>query len=611
MVRAEHGPSWGEIEVGRSLTRLSTPILLQKTGGAGMHRKTLIVLLAAAGLLPAINTLRAQQANSSGEGPSPAQLPSEIVFKVRDDRSTVTLTEQASKIVEHSARIKSVDGHDPKIVDIQAISPTQIRVHGLSSGVTDVVLTDEHDKRYRVEVFVIGDVRHLERLIKHMFPHSSIRVIGIRGSVILDGWMTQPEDINKVVAIAETFSENVLNHMRVGGVQQVMLKCQILEVQRSKMRRLGINFLVNGQDRYLVQSAGGLTPVTSLSTGALNGPAAIGLTGFSESTLSFGVFNSNKVFQMFVQALRDEGMLQLQSEPTLVTTNGAPANILSGGEVPIVVPAGLGTVGIEFRSFGIQLDAVPILLGNGRVRLKIRPEVSERDFSSAVTVQGIAVPGFTVRRVETQVEMQLGETLAIGGLITRRETETATKVPLFGELPWIGTMFSRKTSDVSETELIVLVTPQYTSAMKPGQVPAGGPGQFTDTPTDKELFFHQMIEVPKYGGDCDHCNGSGFVTPAGGTSRNCDACSAGRGLGLGLGLRGGHGSGCGSCTGCRSGMGCTDGGTGAVAAPSAVAAPPAVVTPAVQPATQPRSAADMAPVPPSAALPGLIEPETR
>lgn len=567
-----------------------------------MHRrKALFVLAAAAGLLPALATLQAQQQSTDQAAP-PTQSPSEVVFQVRSESSTITLTEQSSKIVEHSARIKSVDGHDPKVIDVQAISPTQIRIHGLESGVTDIVLTDEFDKRYQVEVFVVGDVRHLQKLLKHLYPHSSIRVIEVKGSVILDGWMTQPEHINQAIEIAETFYNNVMNHMQVGGVQQVLLQCQILEVQRSKMRRLGVNFLANGQNGYLVSTPGALTPVTELAVTPATG-AEVSLSGFGEATLSFGVFNSNRIFQAFVQALRDEGMLKLQSVPSVVTTNGAPANILSGGEVPIVVPAGLGTVAIEFRSFGIQLDAVPIILGDGRVRLKLRPEVSERDFSSSVTVSGIAVPGFTVRRAETQVEMRFGETLAIGGLVSRRETQSATKVPLFGELPWVGTMFSRKTSEMSETELVILITPQYASGIKPGHMPPGGPGQFTDQPMDKELFFHNMIEVPKYGSDCEYCQDGTFALPGG--IGNCSHC------------RGGAGSACGRCAGCRNGGACASEGCAPQAAmPQAPAPPESAGAARVAPTDEIDTVArEQAPMPPAdadeagieEALPGLIE----
>ena len=159
---------------------------------------------------------------------------------------------------------------------------------------------------------------------------------------------------------------------------------------------------------------------------------------------------------------------------------------------------------------------MPHILGNGRLRLQVEPSVVERDFANSVTVDGITVPSFTVRKVSTQVEMNFGETLVIGGLISTRETGSTAKVPFFGELPWIGAAFSHREFTESETELIILVTPEYVAPMSPEQVPVGGPGKFTDTPTDHELFWHNILEIPRTGSECDatfncrECNQHGY-----------------------------------------------------------------------------------------------------
>ena len=108
---------------------------------------------------------------------------------------------------------------------------------------------------------------------------------------------------------------------------------------------------------------------------------------------------------------------------------------------PVLVPQSLGTVSIEWREFGVRMEAVPVVLGNGRLRLDVAPEVSERDFSNAVTIEGMVVPGITTRRVNTQVEMRFGETLMIGGLISTRKTGEANKIPFLGELPLVGAAF--------------------------------------------------------------------------------------------------------------------------------------------------------------------------
>ncbi len=215
------------------------------------------------------------------------------------------------------------------------------------------------------------------------------------------------------------------------------------------------------------------------------------------------------MFNGFFDALKDESLLKILAEPEMVTTNGRPSTMLSGGEFPILVPQSLGTVSIEWRQFGVRLEAVPMILGNGRVRLQLQPEVSERDFSNSVEVGGITVPALTVRRVNTEVEMQFGQTLMIAGLISSRQTAESSKIPLFGEIPWLGAAFRKVRHDDVETELVILVTPELVAPMDRDQVPQGGPGLYTDSPTDRELYFQGMLEVPSYGGPCATCNFSG------------------------------------------------------------------------------------------------------
>ena len=427
------------------------------------------------------------------------------VYTLKPGENRLSVFERFSTIIEHSARLKDVLDFDAEVIQVDIVpgNANQVRIYALTTGVTTITIKDEHDQFFSVEVLVRGDVRHLESYLRRRYPNDAVEVEEIKGAVILSGWVTKPDHINEIVAIAEQFYPNVLNHMKIGGVQQVMLTCKVLEVQRSKVRRFGFNFNVLKNDSYLVSTPGPITPIQTLDVSAA-GPA-LTVAGQADSTLSFGFINANQIFEGYLQALREEGLLKIHATPSLVTHNGQPAHLLNGGETPVVVPAGLGTTAIEFKEFGVQLDAVPHILGNGRIRQQIEATVSERDFSNAVTVDGVTVPAFTTRTVQTQVEMNFGETLVIAGLISQREDAATSKVPLFGELPWIGAAFSRKVYTEAETELIILVTPEYVAPMQPEQIPPGGPGRFSDTPTDHELFFQNHIELPKYGDACDGC----------------------------------------------------------------------------------------------------------
>jgi pilus assembly protein CpaC len=217
---------------------------------------------------------------------------------------------------------------------------------------------------------------------------------------------------------------------------------------------------------------------------------------------------------MFLNALESESLLKILASPVLTTTNGTPANLLSGGEFPILVPQSLGTVTVQWKEYGVRLTAVPLLLGNGRVRLNLQPEVSQKDLSNSITTGGLTVPALTTRRVNTSVEMRFGETFMLGGLIEVQDTAQTSKVPWLGELPYLGALFRTVSYQSTETELVILVTPVLAGAMTDCQVPPGGPGMFTDQPTDRELYSYGLIEVPSYGGHCANCgNGSGGYPP--------------------------------------------------------------------------------------------------
>ncbi|MFY9255570.1 MAG: hypothetical protein WAO83_19105 [Fuerstiella sp.] len=440
------------------------------------------------------------------------------VYKLRMGENKVTIFEKFTTILQHTARIKSVLDFDAEVIKIDPVQghPDQVTVYALATGVTTVTLIDEFDQFNKIEVLVQGDVRHLESYLKRLYPNDAIRAEEIKGSVLLTGWVTRPEHINEMVGIAEQFYPNVLNHMRIGGVQQVMLKATIMEVNRTKLRQMGMNFGLIKNDSYLLSTPGPITPIGNIA--ATGTGAQVTWTGFSNSTISFGFMDPSKIFQGYVDALLTEGLLKIHATPMVVTHNGTPAALLNGGEAPVLVPAGLGTTAIEFKPFGVILNAVPHILGNGRLKLQVEPSVVERDFANSVTVGGVTVPSFTVRKVSTQVEMNFGETLVIGGLISRREDASTQKVPFFGELPWIGAAFSRKQYNEVETELIILVTPEFVAPMSPEQVPAGGPGKFTDAPTDHELFWHGLLEIPKTGPECDavfnctQCSQNGYCS---------------------------------------------------------------------------------------------------
>jgi pilus assembly protein CpaC len=445
------------------------------------------------------------QAWTQQKGTEVAQ-PGEQVFQVVSRTSKVKLVHLDTRILELEKRIRVVEGFDPAKLSVTSLSPHRVRLQAEGPGVTTVKLIDEFDKVYTVEVFIEPDTRELQAYLERLFPGSAIEVVGMRDAVVLRGWVTEPTQIPQIIDVAEEFYPTVHPQLQVGGVSQVQLHVKVMEVQRTKLRELGVNFAMLGEQYFVSNSVGSLVPLSEVTL-PFGGPPSIvaNQSALRNAQMQFGITGNSHIFQGMLEAMQTEGLAKVLAEPVLVTTSGRPASMLSGGEFPVPVPQGLGTVGIQWKEFGVRMEAVPIVLGNGRLRLDISPEVSERDFANAQFIGGELVTGVFLRRVNTQVEMRFGETLMIGGLISSRRTATVQKVPFLGELPWIGAAFSRKRYDFGETELVILVTPQMASPMAPHQVPPGGPGLQTTDPVDRELYFDGLLEVPALGPECPDC----------------------------------------------------------------------------------------------------------
>ena len=200
------------------------------------------------------------------------------------------------------------------------------------------------------------------------------------------------------------------------------------------------------------------------------------------------------MFLGFVRALVTNNLAKILAEPNLVTLSGQPAYFNVGGQVPVLTPQGNSTIGIQYRDFGTNLRFVPTVLGDGRVRLDVRPEVSDLDWSNGVEVNNIKVPGFDVRVAETTVEMDAGQSFVIAGLISKRVTAATQKLPFLGDIPIAGAAFQSKSYTLSETEVMMMVTPYLVDALD--QAPCELPGRESRTPNDIEYYLGSKFEPP-------------------------------------------------------------------------------------------------------------------
>jgi pilus assembly protein CpaC len=404
--------------------------------------------------------------------------------------------------------IRDVSNPKPNVARVQPLQgdPTSILITGLDAGVTQVTITDVDGARDTIEVIVQLDVEYVRTQLTRVIPTANIQPIpGANNSIFLTGTVDRPEDI----VIAERIAANVaggagqvVNALRVGGVQQVQLDVVVAKVSREEFRRMAFDFIEVGQHHIFSSTVGGglFLPSTGI-TGTLPGAPVIqntiGTPNGVPSNLFLGVFNPDQAFFGLLQALRDERLAKIMSKPTLVTLSGKPASFLDGGEQAVPVPAGLGQVGVQFEEFGTRLNFLPIVLGNGKIYLEVEPEVSNLDATAGTSIYGTTVPGRLTQRVHTSVQLEAGQTFVIGGMIQNTVTGQTSKVPILGDLPLIGAAFSRKSFDETETELILMVTPHLVDAMSCDQAPKLLPGQETRSPDDFELFLEGILEAPR------------------------------------------------------------------------------------------------------------------
>ena len=439
-------------------------------------------------------------------------------YQVRNSSQRLKMVVNSSRILMMEVDVPRAQVNNPDIVKLTPLAANQVQVSALSPGVTQVNLFDDKGNIYTVDLVVVGDARELDMILKATFPDATLRVQPMNSSVLIEGEIPRPELTSRIIAIAEDYYPKVISNMTVRGVQTVLLHVKVMEVSRTKLRKLGLDWNYIWDQGFFVQGANGLMNIPGSTTGFASGGG---------DSVRFGVTEGANTFTGLIEALRQNNLVKVLSEPTLVTMSGRPASFLVGGEFPILVPSGIGNATIEFKEFGTRVDFVPIVLGNGRLRLEVRPTVSEIDESRSVTVNSFTVPGLRTRKVDTGVEMQAGQTLALAGLLQERVEMENKGIPWISDVPFVGAAFRRVREEINEIELLILVTPEIVDAMDPHQVPPCGPGQGTTSPDDIELYGKGYHEVPRCcaDGTCAACQGEfsgadSYTTQNGGTQES-------------------------------------------------------------------------------------------
>lgn len=429
-----------------------------------------------------------------------------------------------------------VSREDVVQVKVDPNDPTKLQLTGRNTGLSTLSVSYKDSPKKSFEIVVQPDLNLLRNLIKRTVPTAAVEVNpGLGQVIIVSGYVTSPQDADTVTRLvmnaAGGTAANVINALQVGGGQQVQIDVVVARVNRRLARSRGFDF----------SYAGTSARFDSLVSGLLGAGATAATSG---GNFLFQKTSGDSFIGAF-QALRDEGIVKFISEPRVVTQSGRPAFFRSGGQQAILSQtSGITGPGALLVPFGTELSVLPIVYANGQIWLEVNPRITAVNQGLGITIGGATSPGFDEQTVSTAVMLESGQTFALGGLIQNSSRAVSRKVPVLGDLPFVGIGFSTVQHEQVEEELVILVTPRLIGPMNCDQVPKRLPGRESRNPDDYELFLENILEAPRgqrkvWANRCYNaawkCDPTAAIFPCVGNLCN-----------------GAHGAGCGPMNGCAT-----------------------------------------------------------
>jgi pilus assembly protein CpaC len=414
-----------------------------------------------------------------------------------DAPETLTVISGKSLLVESPVQIERVSVGYGDIAEASVVTPAEVLLNGKTPGVTSLIIWQRGGGKLLFDVTVQASnfgadsrLQAVDRELKRELPGQEVKMSFENNTVFLRGRVKDLSSAERAVAIAATLGRtvNLLNVDVPPAEAQILLKVRFASVDRSASLELGLNLV----------STGAGNSIGSISTQQFSPPHVENnkdaVTTTVSDALNIFLLRPDLNLLATIKAMQRKSLLEILAEPNVLAMNGKTASFLAGGEFPYPTfqagTNGVGSVTIQFREFGVRLNFTPVITPRGTIRLQVAPEVSALDFTGGLVVQGFSVPALTVRKVSTEVELDAGQSFAISGLIDNRLTETIAKIPLLGDLPGVGKLFQSKSRLRNNTELLIIVTPEFVAPAISGQ-PA-------------EIKFPQPLSFPgTISGDAD------------------------------------------------------------------------------------------------------------
>ncbi len=450
------------------------------------------VALSVPGIAPAQNAPRARVGEPAG-----AQRPTQEVLLSVGEGELVTLP----------ATVTSVWTSNPGVADVYVANPRQIHLFGKDFGEATIFATNAAGTVvYSSNVRVSQNLTSIDRMMRAAMPDTDVKVTTVGQLAVLNGVVASPQEsaeaeqlalalLNPGVNVSAPDAQlkiGVVNRLKIATPLQVNLHVRIAEVSRSFVKNIGVNLttrdLGSGFNFGLFQGR---------QTGSITGEAGSPIFNYPPAASSGSTIGAaGRLLGLDLLGSLDLGETQGQvstlANPTLTALSGETATFLAGGEIPILIAQALGAVSVEYKQYGVSLAYTPTVLADGRISLRVRPEVSQLSSAGAVSFGGNSIPALITRRAETTVELGSGESLVIGGLLQNNHDNSITKTPGLGDVPILGALFRSNGFNRSETELVIVVTPYLVKPVNANQIVLPTDGY--QAPTDLGRVFMGQLQ---------------------------------------------------------------------------------------------------------------------
>jgi len=396
-----------------------------------------------------------------------------IAQQTQPARREIALVEGRGELLQFQKDIGKVAISEPKIADAVVVSPREVMVNAKGPGSTTLVVWEGEDAPQRFEIAVTKDNTEWDTFLKKIQDNADgapVMVTGTAESILLTGSVKTAEESKRLAGLAQTRAKTVVNLLHVPPppeLRQILLEVKFADVNRVALTQVGFNlFSTNPKG------------IGALSTEQFASPRFSPIQSGTPTTVNFSdllnlfAFRPDLNIGATIKALQERNLLQILAEPNLVCLEGKDASFLAGGSFPYptitTTPTGGATapvITVRFQPFGVKLDFTPTITPQGAIDLKVAPEVSSLDYTNAVTLEGFTIPALSQRRAETEVILKDGESFAIAGLINNQVLETIEKFPGLGSIPILGKLFTSRSTQKSDDELLVVITPHFVRAL--------------------------------------------------------------------------------------------------------------------------------------------------